>query len=290
MADSAGRQRGAWGEALSAAERAAIARALPAVWRAGRAGPLDVAGLAEHAACEPADLARFHIPLAQLLIQCAEGAERRFLVAVAGVPAGGKSVFTALMLRVLRALEPPFGVAAFGLDGYHYTNAYLDAHPAPSGDGALRRYKGAPLTFDAARLAADLRRLRSEAGPIALPAYDRRLHDPVEGAVVIQPSDRLVLVEGNYLLHRADGWAEAGALFDLRLFLDLPEGVNRKRMIARHVRGGRSREDATAHFERSDAPNTALVAATRTAADLVVRLDAGYRVVGIEPAGRHSLP
>lgn len=288
MADSAGWRCGGWGECLSADARAALERALPAVWRAVRAGPLDVAGLAEHAACEAGDLARFHIPLAQFLVARAARAERRLLVAVAGVPAGGKSVFTALMLRVLRALEPPFGVAAFGLDGYHYPNAYLDAHRAPSGDGTLRRYKGAQFTFDVARLAADLRRLRGEAGPVALPAYDRRLHDPVENAIVVKPGDRLVLVEGNYLLHRADGWETLSGLFDLGLFLDLPEGVNRERMLARHVRGGRSRADALAHFERVDAPNTALVAATRAGADLVVQLDAGYRVVGISQGAKRK--
>ncbi len=252
-----------------------------AVWRAVKAGALEVAGYKEDAVCEPEALARFHIPLAQLLIERAGAATGRYLVAVAGVPAGGKSVFTALMLRVLRALGPPFGVAAFGLDGYHFPNAWLDSHPAPSGDGTLRRYKGAHFTFDAVRLATDLARLRTGGEAVALPAYDRKLHDPVEGAIVVGADDRLVLVEGNYLLYREGPWARVFECFDLRVFLDLPPGVNRERMIARHVRGGRSREDAIAHFERTDGPNTALVAATRDAADVVVRLDAGYRVVGV---------
>jgi len=256
-----------------------------AVWRAVQAAPLDVAGYEEMPACGPADLARFRIPLAQGFIERARAAKGRYLVAIAGVPAGGKSVFTALMVRVLRALEPPFGVAAFGLDGYHFPNAWLDSHPAPSGDGTLRRYKGAHFTFDAVRLAADLGRLRAGDEAVALPAYDRRLHDPVEGAIVVQPSDRLVVVEGNYLLYREGAWARVCDSFGLRLFLDLPPGVNRERMLARHVRGGRSREDAIAHFERTDGPNTELVAATRPEADIVVRLDAGYRVRGIEKGG-----
>ncbi len=252
-----------------------------AVWRAISAGPLDVAGYAERAACSREEAERFHIPLAQVLIERTLGARGRFLVAIAGVPAGGKSVFAALLLRVLRALEPPFGVAAFGLDGYHHPNAYLDSHPAPSGEGTLRPWKGAHFTFDARRLAADLRRLREAGGQVALPAYDRRLHDPVEGAIVVAPSDRLVLVEGNYLLCREGPWAEVSDCFDLRVFLDLPPGVNHERMIARHVRGGRSREDAIAHFERTDGPNTALIAATHAEADIVVSLDVGYRVTAI---------
>ncbi|MBM4040950.1 MAG: nucleoside/nucleotide kinase family protein [Planctomycetes bacterium] len=257
-----------------------------AVWQAISAGPLDVAGYAERAACSREEAERFHIPLAQMLIERAQAASGRLLVAIAGVPAGGKSVFAALMLRVLRALDPPFGVAALGLDGYHYPNAYLDSHPAPSGQGALMPHKGAHFTFDARRLAADLPRLRDVGTAVALPAYDRKLHNPVEGAIVVEPSDRLVLVEGNYLLYREGPWAEVADCFDLRLFLDLPPGVNRERMLARHVRGGRTRDEALAHFERTDGPNTALVAATRGEADLVVKLDAEYRVRAIEGEGK----
>ncbi len=254
------------------------------IWRAVHAEPLDVAGYREAVACGPEELARFHIPLARLLIERAGEAKGRYLVAVAGVPAGGKSVFTALMVRVLRALEPPFGVAALGLDGYHYPNSYLDSHQSPLGDGTMRRYKGAHFTFDALRLAADLQRLKGGGGAVALPAYDRKLHEPIEGAIVVVPSDRLVLVEGNYLLYREGPWAEVFGCFDLRVFLDLPAGANRERLIARHMRGGRSREDAVAHLERTDLPNTALVAATRCEADVVVCLDARYRVRSVKSA------
>lgn len=254
------------------------------VWRELNAGPLDVAGLPERVACEPDELARFHVPLARMLIGRCLGEAGRYLVAIAGVPAGGKSVFTALMVRVLRALEPPFGVAAVGLDGYHYPNAYLDAAVAPSGGGPLRLWKGAHFTFDVRRLAADLRRLRAGEGPLALPAYDRRRHEPAEGAILVGPSDRLVLVEGNYLLFREGEWAEVFPLFGLRIFLALPPGVNRERLVARHVRGGRSRGEALAHFDRSDWPNTVLVAGTAAQADVTVSLDAGYRVVGVRPS------
>jgi len=253
------------------------------VWRAVNSGPLDVAGYEERVACEREELERFHIPLGQLLIDRAKGTPGRCLVAVAGVPAGGKSVFTALMVRVLRAMGPGFGVAAVGLDGYHLPNAWLDSHPSPFGDGTLRRYKGAHFTFDAARLAADLKRLKGGGGAVALPAYDRRRHDPVEGAIVVEESDRLVLVEGNYLLCREGPWAEVFECFDVRVFLALPPGVNRERMIARHMRGGRSREEAVAHFERTDGPNTALVTPTEAAADIVVSLEADYRIAAIAP-------
>ena len=313
--------RAARGRALGDAERAALARllldepgprrlfgitpdnapkcveerlrTLPAVWNALHAAPLRVAGYEESPADTPRDLFCVHLPLARHLIGIASGRAERTLVAVAGVPAGGKSVFTAVMLRVLRALEPPFGVAALGLDGYHYRNAYLDAHRTPPGvpePASLRPYKGAHFTFDALRLADDLRTLETATVPVALPAYDRTLHEPIDGAVTIEPRDRLVLVEGNYLLLRQGQWEHVADRFHLRIYLDLPPGLNRERMIARHVRGGRSPDAAARHYERSDRANTDLVAATRPEAHIVVTLDAAYRPRTIAPGPSHSHP
>lgn len=275
-------------------ERAAAAvgwrlERLPAVCRALAEGPPTVAGYAESVEPSVGEVFRYHLPLAQWLVERVSAAEGRFLVAIAGVPAGGKSVFAALLARIVAALGPPFDVVSAGLDGYHYPNAYLLANPAPpdaAEPGVLKLYKGAHFTFDATRLVADLRRLRSAREPVALPAYDRTVHEPVEGRIHVGPDDRLVLVEGNYLLCREQGWRQVPDLFDLRVFLDLPPGANREPMIARHMRGGRSRPDAERHYERSDLPNTALVARTRAEADIVVELDAGHAVIAVSPGPR----
>ncbi|NQT52092.1 nucleoside triphosphate hydrolase [bacterium] len=244
------------------------------------AAPLCVAGFEERVVIRREELRRFHIPLAERIAERAGECPRRFLVAIVGVPGSGKSIFAAVMERVLGVVAPRLGPKAVGIDGYHFANATLDARPAPAGDGSLRAFKGAPFTFDVARLAADLRRLRDGPGRLCLPEYDRTLHDSVEGRLAVEPHHRLILVEGNWLLHDAHGWGAIGPLFDLSLFLALPPEANRGPLIARHLRGGRSREDATLHYERVDRPNTRLVAATRTRADVVVHLDAGHAVLG----------
>ena len=258
-------------------------RRLPSAWRALAAGPLDVAGLAETVAVPAAELFLCHLPLAQRLALGAAEAEGRTLVAIAGVPGAGKSVFAALLDRVLAALSPPFRVAVVGLDGYHYSNAYLRAHrtaPGAPEAGPLKLYKGAHFTFDVRRLARDLRRLRSGSA-VRLPVYDRRVHEPVEGGVAVGSDERLVVVEGNYLLCREAGWEGVPDLFDLTLFLDLPCGASRGPLIARHLRGGRSREDAERHYQRCDIANARLVAETRDAADIVVRLGPDHRILGL---------
>jgi hypothetical protein len=271
---------GTAGEAVS--ERARLLRPVAA---AVEAAPLRVAGFEERAAVSLEELFLYHIPLAQELADRCREAPARFLVAVVAVPGGGKSVFAELMGRVLAAAEPELHAAVLGIDGYHYPNAVLESQPPPAGaEGAasLRDLKGAPFTFDVQRLAADLRRVRGARDRVLLPAYDRTLHDPVEDRLAVKPEDRLVLVEGNWLLYDHDGWQAVGPLFDLALVLDLPAGANRERLLARHRRGGRSREDALGHFKRVDRPNTERVAATRPRADILVHLDADYRIQGIE--------
>ncbi len=261
------------------------ARLLRPVATAIESAPLRVAGFEERAAVSLEELFLYHIPLARLLARRARAAAERLLVAIVAVPGGGKSVFAKLMGRVLAAAQPGLHAAVLGIDGYHYPNAHLESRPPPAGaEGAasLRDLKGAPFTFDVERLAADLRRVRQAEGRVSLPAYDRTRHDPVEDGLAVEPEDRLVLVEGNWLLYDRDGWEAVGPLLDLALFLDLPAGANRERLLARHHRGGRSREDALGHFNRVDRPNTERVAATRQRADIIVHLDTDYRVRGIE--------
>jgi pantothenate kinase len=263
--------------AWAAAERLS---GLPAVWDALGRATFDVAGHAETVCCPPRDLFLLYVPLAQMLAAWAGSCSERFLVGIAGPPAGGKSVFAAVLSRAVEALDAPFDTAIVGQDGYHYPNAYLAAHPAPDGMGqaSLKLWKGAPFTFDAARLARDLARLRDPTAAVSLPAYDRGLHDPVEGAVQIRPEHRLVLVEGNYLLYREGAWVGIPDHFGLRVFLDVPWNACRGHAIARHMRGGRTREDAERHADRSDRANYTIVAATRGEADIVAELDERHGV------------
>jgi pantothenate kinase len=153
--------------------------------------------------------------------------------------------------------------------------------PLPTGQGSLKSWKGAPLTFDAARLARDLERLRDPTAALSLPAYDRRLHEPLGGSVQIGLEHRLVLVEGNYLLCREGAWGGIPDCFGLRVFLDVPWEACRENAIARHVRGGRRREDAEQHADRTDGANYAVVAATRCEADIVVGLDERHRLIRV---------
>jgi len=247
---------------------------------------LEVAGYQVTAGMTDVELWRFYLPICQALSSLRQRLDRRVLLGVAGAGASGKSVFAALVREVFnKALSTGAMRAALcPMDGFHFANAYLDSHfvvDEKGKKGPLRAIKGAPQTFDVGSFVHCLRRLRDEPS-VALPCYDRRLHDPVPEGIQIGPADRIAVVEGNYLLLDAGPWAEVARLLDLSLFILQPLEVVRDAMVKRHILGGRSKKDALRHFEQVDRSNFELCVSTASRADLVVRRDAAQRVVSIE--------
>ena len=163
-----------------------------------------------------------------------------------------------------------------GMDGFHLTRARLAGFSDPA--AALAR-RGAPWTFDPTALALRLQAIRDlpcqppdegcVAGlpGLAWPGFSHGTGDPVEGAITIPASTRLVLLEGLYLLHRDDGWNLAG-LMDECWFLDLPLAQAMERLALRHMATrGIDRAQAMARIDGNDRLNAGIVAGTRHRAD-----------------------
>lgn len=211
------------------------------------------------------------VPLAVALSLCAAAARKRVVLAVSAPAGAGKSVFAALLCHVVcvawRAVEERCaadtqqlmpsggdgdatnrGAVVVGIDGYHRRNTELDAL-------GLRRDKGRPATFDVERLVHDVAAMRAGDSEVAIPAYSRVQHEPVEGAYVLpaMPATPIVIVEGILLFTKAfDGVTVAP---DIRLWLDVPKERAMARVNARKVAGGRSHADTEAHYARVDGPN-----------------------------------
>ncbi|WP_340540734.1 nucleoside/nucleotide kinase family protein [Nocardioides sp. GXZ039] len=195
--------------------------------------------------------------------------ERRVL-GIAGAPGSGKSTLTDALLAGLRGV-PPVGrgadwVAHLPMDGYHLADEQLARL------GLLDR-KGAPETFDVDGYVATLQRLRSGASrPVYVPGFERELEQPIAAALVVPPEADLVVTEGNYLLLDDGGWEHVRGALDEIWFVDVDQELRIARLIARHVRFGKSPEAAHEWVHRSDEANARLVEAARARADLVVRL------------------
>jgi pantothenate kinase len=135
-----------------------------------------------------------------------------------------------------------------------------------------RDRKGAPDTFDADGYVALLARIRSAGTTVYAPTFDRRLEEPVAGSIAVPTGVPLVLTEGNYLLLPDPPWSGVREQLDAVWFVELDPEVRVERLVARHVRHGRSRAEAREWVLRSDERNAELVERTRDRADLVVTI------------------
>lgn len=185
----------------------------------------------------------------------------RRLLGLTGAPGVGKSTVAA---GLVAALAP--AAVLVPLDGFHLAETELHR---------LGRHhrKGAPDTFDATGYAGLLRRLRAaEPEPVYAPRFDRRLEEPIAGAIPVPPDLPLVITEGNYLLLDGGGWAAVRGLLDEIWYLERDETERLDRLTARHVRYGRSPAEAAARARGTDQRNAELIAATGHRADLIVEL------------------
>lgn len=196
----------------------------------------------------------------------ADGRPRRILGLV-GSPGAGKSTLAEALLAAWEARHP--GTAqVVPMDGYHLANVEL-ARLGRAGR------KGAPDTFDSAGFVALLRRLRDQPADevVLAPEFRREIEEPVAGAIPVFPETRLVITEGNYLLlddPRLGAWAQVRPLLDEAWYVDVDPALRLERLVARHVRFGRSPEAARAWVEATDEPNARLIETTRARADRVV--------------------
>ena len=189
----------------------------------------------------------------------------RLLVGIAGIPGSGKSTLAELIHQELHRRDPDIA-RILPMDGYHLPNDQLDRLK-------LRPLKGLPPTYNPQAFIDALRLARLRVQAFNFPLYDRDLHDIVLRDTPQQRIDRavrIVLTEGNFLLLRDPPWSQIAPLLQFSLMLDTDPALARERLLARHQRGGRSPDDALAHYLRVDEPNTRLVLERSTAPRFVL--------------------
>jgi pantothenate kinase len=179
----------------------------------------------------------------------------------------GKSTLAAAVMAAYERDAGADTAAVVGMDGFHLRQAELVRR-------GLTDVKGAPETFDADGFVSLLRRLRDPRSVTSVPVFDRSIEEPVADALTIRPEQRLVVVEGNYLL-LDDVWRPVRDLLDEVWHLHLPDDVRVPDLVGRHVAHGRSAEAATEWVLRSDEANARLVATAASRADVVVDMRTG---------------
>lgn len=205
-------------------------------------------------------------PMAELLerARALTVSGRRAVLGITGAPGAGKGTIADALLAELGS-----AAVIVPMDGFHLANAELDRL-------GLAERKGAPETFDAAGYVALLRRIRA-AGPdtVYAPRFHREVEESFAAEIPVPAEVPLVITEGNYLLLDREPWAQVPELLDECWFLAPDEELRYRRLVERHVRHGRTPEQARRWVLRSDERNAELVATTGDRADLVVRGDPG---------------
>ncbi len=183
-------------------------------------------------------------------------AGRRLLVAVAGPPGAGKSTLAEDLAGQIE------GAAVVPMDGFHLDNSILQAR------GLLDR-KGAPETFDVPGFSAMLTRLQIE-DEVFIPRFDRARDVAVAGAAMVAPSDRILIVEGNYLLLDEAPWDRLAPFWDVTVQISVPLAELERRLIARWRSFGLPDDAAIARAMGNDIPNARRVLARSAQADICV--------------------
>jgi pantothenate kinase len=206
------------------------------------------------------------------LLRLLETPSRRIVIGLVGLPGSGKSTTATRLADEVNARAGAGTMVALGMDGFHLTRATLAQFPDPA--AALKR-RGSPWTFDPGGLANRLKVLRqispgTDKPPVMWPGFEHGVGDPVDDAVTITPSTRLVLLEGLYLLHRSDGWNLSG-LLDECWYLDVPMNVAMQRLTARHrATWNLTQDEAEARVAVNDRLNADIVWQSRERADRLV--------------------
>jgi pantothenate kinase len=195
-----------------------------------------------------------------IVVECATKSNRT-IIGIVGKPGGGKSTLSKYLLK---GMDPAI-VSVVPMDGFHLSNKVLKEL------GRSER-KGAQDTFDVNGFTALIKRIKLDSSdPIYYPVFDRSIEESIAAQGVVYPSTRVVIVEGNYLMHDRDGWQEISPLLDQSWYAFLDEDIRISRLISRHIAFGKDPESAKAWAKGSDQINAELIETGVGRCDFLIR-------------------
>jgi pantothenate kinase len=195
-----------------------------------------------------------------IVVECVS-ASTRTIIGIIGKPGGGKSTLSKYLLK---GMDPTL-VSVVPMDGFHLSNKVLKEL------GRSDR-KGAQDTFDVKGFTTLIERIKMDsAEPIYYPIFDRSIEESIAAQGVVYPSTRVVIVEGNYLMHDRDGWQEISPLLDQSWYAFLDEDIRISRLISRHIAFGKDPESAKAWAKGSDQVNAELIETGVGRCDFLIR-------------------
>lgn len=186
-------------------------------------------------------------------------ANGRIIIGIVGKPGAGKSTLSSYLIENL----PKDSVTLVPMDGYHLSNKELIAL-------GRRERKGAPDTFDSHGFAALLERIATSKDDIYFPVFHREIEESIAAEGVVTSKTKIVLTEGNYLLHDEDGWKNVSPNLTESWYVEVNDELRLERLVDRHHFYGKERQAAHDWAHGTDENNARLVAGTKVLADFLV--------------------
>ena len=232
---------------------------------------MTINGIRVEAFYHDEDVKGIILPLLKDLEEMQKRKGARLMVMIAAPPGAGKTTFVRFLEELARQALPETMVQCAGMDGFHRRQDYLISHSLMV-DGRqvpMVEVKGAPETFELVSLREHIDRVAA-GEKCGWPGYDRHLHNPVEDETIIDCD--ILLLEGNYLLLKEDGWDELSEHADYTIFLRAEEEMLRQRLVDRKAASGNSREKAEAFVDFSDMRNVRRCLENSREADLTLQV------------------
>ena len=198
--------------------------------------------------------------LSDYIIENSEG-RKRYIVAIAGPPGAGKSTFAQALLLLLK--EKSIQAKIISMDGFHLDNSIL-------AERNLLDRKGAPATFDTAGFIHLMNRLTNFEDDVVIPEFDRNKDLSIAGSSIISTKDKVLIVEGNYLLIEEEPWTKLKKTWDQTIFINPGIDTLEQRLLNRWLRYGLDTQDAKKRTLSNDLPNARYVLEKSSDSDIQI--------------------
>ena len=198
--------------------------------------------------------------LSDYIIKSSVG-RNRYIVAIAGPPGAGKTTLAQALRLSLK--EKSIQAKIISMDGFHLDNSIL-------AELNLLDRKGAPATFDTAGFIHLINRLTNFEDNVVIPEFDRNKDLSIAGSSIISTKDKVLIIEGNYLLIEEEPWNELRKSWDQTIFINPGIDTLEQRLLNRWLRHGLDAQDAKKRTLSNDLPNARYVLEKSSVSDIQV--------------------
>ncbi len=191
-----------------------------------------------------------------------DGQNPRTLIGIVGKPGAGKSTVVEQIEKKYR----PDQVSIIPMDGFHLSNEELISL-------GRRERKGAPDTFDVEGFISLIERVKiNHSIDHKFPIFHREIEASIADEGIVPKESKVLVIEGNYLFSEEHSWSKVYPLLDHTWFIEIDDEIRIERLIARHVRYGKTPEEAEAWSRGSDEANARFIASTANRAENRIKL------------------